>query len=249
MILFMRNWLAIAAVGAALTATPARTQTRGGHPALGGVRPAIVGHAPRGARAPFIAHGAPGFSGIRMSRPLVGGGVRFSRGFRDFDRDDRFHHHHRRFFIGTLGWPYGYYGYYAGYYPWYPFFWDTYADSYSGSTSVYNEQNYQLQQEVNQLTNEVQKLREEEAERSAPPSPPQPSPQPQSNAAPPPPATLVFRDGRTQKADNYAIAGSTVWVFTERRARKIPLSELDIPATRKVNEERGVPFPLPPSAP
>jgi hypothetical protein len=34
-------------------------------------------------------------------------------------------------------------------------------------------------------------------------------------------------------------------VFTNQRARKIPLSEVDLSATQKVNEEQGVPFRVP----
>jgi len=44
---------------------------------------------------------------------------------------------------------------------------------------------------------------------------------------------------------NYAIVGKTLWVFDERRTRKILLSELDVPATQKVNEERGGDFSVP----
>jgi len=44
---------------------------------------------------------------------------------------------------------------------------------------------------------------------------------------------------------NYAIVGQTLWVLSGQRARKIPLTELDIPATKKVNDDRGVDFQLP----
>jgi hypothetical protein len=44
---------------------------------------------------------------------------------------------------------------------------------------------------------------------------------------------------------NYAIVGETLWIVTEERARKVPISDLDIPATRKANEDRGVDFRLP----
>jgi len=59
------------------------------------------------------------------------------------------------------------------------------------------------------------------------------------------PTILVFRDGHRSETRNYGIVGKTLWMFTELRARKIPMSDLDVEATRKVNEDRGVEVPLP----
>jgi hypothetical protein len=59
------------------------------------------------------------------------------------------------------------------------------------------------------------------------------------------PTTLVFLDGKAERIQNYAIVGRTLWVFNEQRARKIPVSELNIPATRKANEDHGVEFSVP----
>jgi hypothetical protein len=59
------------------------------------------------------------------------------------------------------------------------------------------------------------------------------------------PTILVFRDGHRSETRNYAIVGKTLWMFTELRARKIPMSDLDVEATRKVNGDRGVEVPLP----
>lgn len=59
------------------------------------------------------------------------------------------------------------------------------------------------------------------------------------------PTQLVFRDKHIEEAQNYAIVGQTFWIFSEQRARKIPLADLDIPATKKVNDDRGVEFQLP----
>ena len=41
------------------------------------------------------------------------------------------------------------------------------------------------------------------------------------------------------------IVGKTLWVFTEQRAQKIQVSDLDVEATRRVNAERGVEIPFP----
>jgi hypothetical protein len=56
---------------------------------------------------------------------------------------------------------------------------------------------------------------------------------------------LVFRDRHSEEILNYAIKGERLWVFTEQRARKIPIAELDVPATTKANTERGIDFRLP----
>ena len=60
-----------------------------------------------------------------------------------------------------------------------------------------------------------------------------------------PPTLLVFKDGRTLEVANYAILGQTVYDLTPNHRRKIPLIDLDLEATRKQNDERGVTFQLP----
>jgi len=44
---------------------------------------------------------------------------------------------------------------------------------------------------------------------------------------------------------NYAIVGQTLWNFAPQHTQKIPLADLDLPATTKANDERGVDFRLP----
>lgn len=66
-----------------------------------------------------------------------------------------------------------------------------------------------------------------------------------SASEPEQPATLlVYRDGHSAEVRNYAVVGSTLWIFSEDRAQKVALSLLDMDATRKANEERGVDFPV-----
>lgn len=60
-----------------------------------------------------------------------------------------------------------------------------------------------------------------------------------------PPTVLVFRDQRKQELQNYAIVGQTLWDFEPQRTRKIPLSDLDLQATIKANDDRGVTFRVP----
>ena len=95
-------------------------------------------------------------------------------------------------------------------------------------------------------------------ERSSDPLPPVDSARPTQPAAPAPAVTangnedndvrtlLVFKDGHRLEISNYAIMGTTVYVFVGDR-RKIPLSELDLDSTIKVNEERGTDFHIPPA--
>ncbi len=47
------------------------------------------------------------------------------------------------------------------------------------------------------------------------------------------------------EVENYAIVGQTLWIFSEQRARKVPLFSLDVDATAKANEERGLEFRVP----
>jgi len=55
----------------------------------------------------------------------------------------------------------------------------------------------------------------------------------------------VFKDGHQLEVENYAIVGSTLYDLTEGQRRKIPLSDLDLDATTKQNDERGIDFQVP----
>jgi hypothetical protein len=59
---------------------------------------------------------------------------------------------------------------------------------------------------------------------------------------------LVFKDGHALEVDNYAIVSQTLYDLTPGHARKIALADLDLPATEKQNDDRGVTFQLPPIA-
>ena len=149
----------------------------------------------------------------------------------------------------TTGYGYGYpWG--LGYYD--PFLWDWSADD-AAFDNDYNN-NLATADEMNQQSLEQQQMmRQEEADgdqdiyarRSAPRSPssaaasdPQPSPMM-------PPTVLVFRDQHQQEVQNYAIVGQTLWNFAPGRTQKIPLSDLDLAATEKANDDRGVTFRVP----
>ncbi len=167
-------------------------------------------------------------------------GVRFRATLRQPFFLHRFHH--RRFFFATVPWGYYYPGWYYGTYS-YPLSGDAYS-SYDSSREYY-DQNRELVQEVSRLGDEVGRLREEQEARYA--NPPSPPVQPQAEAKPEahPSTVLVFRDRRIQEVQNYAVVGPTLWIFGERRARKVPLADVDVPATTKLNDERGVEFRIP----
>lgn len=99
------------------------------------------------------------------------------------------------------------------------------------------QQNPQTQQQIDQLQNQVAQLQAQQQRPSG------------ATAAEVHYATvIVYRDGHTETVGNYAIVGKTLWIFDESRARKIPLSELDVPATRRDNQDRGNDFIVPSTA-
>jgi hypothetical protein len=59
------------------------------------------------------------------------------------------------------------------------------------------------------------------------------------------PTLLIFKDGHQLEVGNYAIVGPTLFDLTPGHARKVALSDLDLEATRKQNDDRGVIFQLP----
>jgi len=72
-------------------------------------------------------------------------------------------------------------------------------------------------------------------------------------AAPPlpalPPAVIVFRDGHTEEFAKYMIQGDVLFTNADYWSsgswtRKIPLAEVDIPASLKLNKDRGTKFNL-----
>ena len=58
---------------------------------------------------------------------------------------------------------------------------------------------------------------------------------------------LVYKDGHQTEVVNYAIVGETLYELNDGRAKKVALAELDLSATEKQNDERGVDFRLPPA--
>lgn len=81
--------------------------------------------------------------------------------------------------------------------------------------------------------------------RRRPEPPSEPAAQPEAAVADQPQTVLVFKDGHQLEVENYAIVGSTLYDLTEGRRHKIAISDLDLTATSKQNDERGIDFQLP----
>jgi len=75
-------------------------------------------------------------------------------------------------------------------------------------------------------------------------APPVPAGPPEPVAAQPA-TVLIFKNGQQSEVQNYAIVGETLFDFTEGRSHKILLDDLDLPATQKANDDRGVDFQVP----
>ena len=61
-----------------------------------------------------------------------------------------------------------------------------------------------------------------------------------------PSTVLIFKDGHRSEIHDYAIVGDNLFdLGTVHVMKKIPLAMLDIPATRKENEQNGVDFRVP----
>ena len=237
----MRRWWSIATFSLILLTLPVWAQHRGGgggHSGGGG------GHF-GGGGAHFASHG--GFAGhssaVHASGGFRGGG--FGRGSGIHGRTgNRFHHHHG--FDGRRGfypyypyasyYPYGYYGYDD------PFFYDTEnedQDSYASvpyqapsDTAPYPEDSG-LRSDVQALSGKIDRLQADVEARSRKPEQE-------------PTTALVFRDQHVEEVRNYAIARGTLWVLNDHQTgKKIPLAQLDLAATVKMNDDRGVDFQVP----
>jgi hypothetical protein len=67
-----------------------------------------------------------------------------------------------------------------------------------------------------------------------------------------PPAVLVFRDGSKEEVSNYTIMSGTIYSKADywtsgSWTKRIQIADLDVPATLKLNQERGLNFALPAS--
>ncbi|MFZ3214239.1 MAG: hypothetical protein WA188_22260 [Terriglobales bacterium] len=224
----MKRGLALALLALA-TSVVVSAQARGGHASAGASRGGGF-HAPssfgqRGFAGSPSSFGQRGFAG-----GFSGGGIAFG--------------HHPGFVNGSRG-----RGFRRGYYPWNGSYWPYYYGPYYGwdypydDNDTYDANAYQQSQPVtepppddyyygNRSFNEA---RSSPRQAQGPPAP----------AEEQEPTVLVFRDGHKQEVKNYAIVGQMLWDFSAKGTRKIPLADLDLDTTRKLNDERGVEFVLP----
>jgi hypothetical protein len=236
----MRRLLMIAAFTAALAVPCAWAQRRGG--SFGGGHMGGGAHFGSFSHAPVMMNRGPAFSAAHRSY-----GVHFTTSWGNPYHYGHGYRHHRFRYYGSY---YPYYPYYASYgyglYGYDPFLWGS-PSSYDDTSDQYLEENQQLSQQVNELSNEVERLRDEAQIRAYTPLPTnrQAEPQPSAKADISATTVLVFRDKHREEISNYAVVGHTLWIFNQDRAKKIPLAELDLPATAKVNDDRGVDFSIP----
>jgi hypothetical protein len=135
------------------------------------------------------------------------------------------------------GYPY-YYGWYGG-----PFGWDWESSSYDSRDNGSDAQ-YQTAAEINRLADELQELREEREYRQAAPMQ-VPQPRTEAKLQEDLPVVLVFLDKRIQEVKNYAVANEMLVVLEGNRTKKFSLADIDLAATMKLNDERGVDFQVP----
>ena len=237
----MRRALTIAAF-VILAALVSASAQRGGMRASGGGRGVAVGH----------ASGGHAFGGMH-SGMRTGMGARPSPSFRTHSfrrsgfsgrRFGRRGFHHCFGCRRGFGFPW-FAGFgYAGYYD--PWWWD--------SSSSYNydedqDRELALANEMNSVNLEEQRLREQEdrdRERDQDLHARRSQPREEEGDAVGPATALVFRDQHVEEVRNYAIAGGTLWVLNDHQAgKKIPITQLDLVATAKMNDDRGVDFQVP----
>jgi hypothetical protein len=89
-----------------------------------------------------------------------------------------------------------------------------------------------LEQQIDEMESTTKKSEPAESERQAP-------------AAEQPGTLLVFRDGHSIEVQNYAIVGDTIYDLSQGPRHKIALADLDLKATEKENDARGLDFRLP----
>jgi hypothetical protein len=233
----MRRALTIAAF-VILVALASASAQRGGMRASGGGRGVTVGH----------ASGGHAFGGMHAG-PRTGMGARPSSSFRtpSFRRDGfgggrigRRGFHHCFGCRRGFGFPW-FAGFgYAGYYD--PYWWWDSSSSYNYDED--QDRELALANEMNSVNVEEQRLREQE-DREQDSYARRTQPREEERAAVVPATALVFRDQHVEEIRNYAIAGGTLWVLNEQAAKKIPLAQLDLAATVKMNDDRGVDFQVP----
>ena len=196
---------------------------------------------------------------VFVNRPFVSGNHVFVN--RPFGFNHFHHHHSFAFFNGCFGCsPFLFGGFGGGFFLGAPFYSGFYGPGYYGDYGNYgygppapqpvvvnsdNGNSAELAAQVQQLTDEVSDLRSEENRRYYDDRARASSGETLSAKEPAAATIFVFTDGHRISAKNYAIAGQTLWIFSEQSAHKYQLSDLDAGATEQANAANGVEFHLP----
>jgi hypothetical protein len=116
----------------------------------------------------------------------------------------------------------------------------TYITPGQTTQSIGDQTNEDLRSQVGQLTTQVQQLQAELAAARGQSTP-------TSAVQNVPAVTLILKDGRRIEAAGYALVGSTLWILNAQDATKISLSDVDVDATQKENQKRGINVVIPPN--
>lgn len=191
-----------------------------GHVGGGFGHAGLAGHGYVGAGSHSVSH--------MGSRQFFSRSGHFGRG--------RFDHRFRNRFGYGYGYPYygyPYYSYLPGIDPYW--WWDSYPSD--------DAEQRQMANEMNQQNLEEQRALREHDQDTYAQARPQPTASQQDEHDPK--TVLVFRDQHQREIQNYAIVDDLIYIFTAQRTEKVPLSVVDVPATIKANDDRGVDFRLP----
>ena len=113
------------------------------------------------------------------------------------------------------------------------------ADEYRGGPTIFDRRGPGT---YNPPPEDEYSRREESAAGAVTASAPEAAPQPPEDQ---PQTVLVFKDGHQMEVQNYAIVGSMLYDLTPGRNHKIALDDLDLAATSKQNDDRGIDFQMP----
>jgi hypothetical protein len=207
-------------------------------PTIHGVPPSVTS---------FGFGGSPGFHGVAPSVTSLN----FGRTPFRSPRPIPFGFRHRRnpgflnpFFGGVVAVPYGYSGYVME-----PGVDDSMEEEdYRGGPTIFDrrgsgERDYRTPERVRDRERREREQLDQETDNDLVASRREPAMQ--QDVIEQPRTVLVFKDGHALEVLNYAIVGTTLYDLSDGRTRKVALAELDLPATVKQNDSRGVDFRVP----
>ena len=127
---------------------------------------------------------------------------------------------------------------------WSPPFWSEPLEAppdYAAPAAPPEQEDNGLANQLEQLTEEIQALRADQASRQDARAEAAPALVEQKPAA----AVLVYHDGHQAEVHDYAVMGQTLWVFAGETTRRVSLADVNLEATNRLNDARGIDFALP----